>query len=99
MQDVQSYDEQAAAIIKGVRNSVKAAGPGARVPPIPQELIDLEQKRKARILAAVEEIRNALGPGAFLYFDMLVRGHMAPNLSVARPAAVPPTSDSTGAPK
>ena len=99
VQDVQSYDEQAAAIIKGVRNSVKAAGPGSRVPPIPQELLDLEQKRIARILAAVEKIRTALGPGAFLYFDMRVRGHLAPNLSLARPAAVPPTSDSTGAPK
>ena len=64
MQDVQSYDEQAAGIIAGVKNGVRTAGPGGRVPPIPQELTDLEQKRKARILAAVEEIRGALGPGA-----------------------------------
>jgi hypothetical protein len=64
-----------------------------------QELIDLAQKRKARILAGVEEIRNALGPGAFLYFDMLVRGHLAAHPGLLPPAAVPPASDGTGAPR
>jgi hypothetical protein len=97
MQDVQAYDEQAAGIIKRVKNGVKAAGPGARVPPLPQELIDLEQTRKARILAAVEEIRTALGPGAFLYFDKRVRNHLNPNLSRMPPAAVPPAPGSTRA--
>jgi hypothetical protein len=98
-QDVRPYDEQAARIIEGVRNSVQAAGPGARVPPLPQELIDLEQKRKARVLAAVEEIRTALGPGAFLYFDMLVRRNLNPDLRRPQRAPVPPAPDSTTTPK
>ncbi len=79
---IQLIDQQAAAIIDGVKKQYKNMPRGAAsslVPPPPPQLSALEAQRTSVILAAADLIAAAFGPAQFAYFESLVRLHVGSN--------------------
>jgi hypothetical protein len=73
--EVDELDSRAAAIIQATKERYRGQPRGAdsRVGPLPQELIDLENRRKEVVLAALAQLKASLGAEQFMLFDGAVR--------------------------
>lgn len=80
-------DKKAEAII----NSVKARYPEGRIPegqappPLPPELLTMQQERDAAVLRPRDRVRTALGEKAFADLDAFVQSHIAPKVERVSP--------------
>jgi len=59
---VTALDQQASAMIANIRSQHK---PGTLLPPIPQDLINLERARTALVRAAMDSLPTALSPAGY----------------------------------
>jgi hypothetical protein len=74
VRDVDGFDRRAGAIIKSIKERYR--GKRALVPPLPQELRDLQEARKQRIIAAADQLAGVFGQAQFAYFESLVRRYV-----------------------
>ena|SRR5437588_4888386 len=84
---VAEQDKKAMVII----NRMKAPYPDGKLPageappPLPPELITMQQERDAIILRARDSLRRALGEQDFVRFNAFVQSHIAPEIKADTP--------------
>ena len=85
---VDVLDRQAATIIQAAKASFGNRPRGTVLPvgPVPPELLDLENRRREVVEAAVGQLAAAFGPAQFGLFDLAVKTTVGQQLALAPPA-------------